>query len=84
MPLENFRAPKTLESRTPYVLAVGAIFGAIAAAWNWFVGFRYNVEVLLVAAAVALGYVTWRYARRAPPAAGPSLEPDSHGEGRQR
>ena len=84
MSLENFRVAKTPESRTPYVLAVGAIFGGIAAAWNWFVDFRYNVEVFFVAAALALGYATWRYAKRARPVSGPSLGPESHGERRQR
>ena len=72
MSLENFRVPKTPESRTPYVLAVGAIFGGLAAAGNWFVDFRYNVEVLLIAAAVVVGYVTWRYVNRAPRSSQPS------------
>ena len=70
MSLEHFRVPKTPESRTPYVLAVGAIFGVIAAAWNWLVDYRYNVEVLLIAIAAALGYVTWRYVKGAPPVSG--------------
>ncbi len=64
MSLENFRVPRTPESRTPYVLAVLAIFGVIGAAWNAFVDFRYNVESLIVVAAAAVGYAVWRSVRQ--------------------
>ena len=68
MSLEDFRVPKTPESRTPYVLALLAILGAVYAALRWFVGFRYSVEVFVLLAAVAVASAVWRstYGRRIP------------------
>jgi hypothetical protein len=64
MSLEDFRVPKTPETRTPYVLALLAIIGAVEAALNWYVGFRYSVELFLLTAAAAIVYAVWRFARQ--------------------
>ena len=63
---ENFRVPKTPETRTPYVLALLAIIGAVNFSLRWFVGFRYAVEVFVLTAVPAVAYVVWRYAREHP------------------
>ena len=54
--MENFRVPKTPESRTPYVLALLAIIGLLGAAVRLFVGSRYSIEMLLMLAAAAGSY----------------------------
>ena len=63
MSLEDFRVPKTPETRTPYVLALLAIIGAVTAALRWFVGFRYSVEAFALIAAAAIAYAVWRFVR---------------------
>jgi len=64
MSLEDFRVPKTPETRTPYVRALLAIIGVANAALRWFVEFRYAVEVFLLTAAAAIAYAVWRFVRR--------------------
>ena len=64
MPLDNFRIPKTPETRTPYVLAVSAIIGVLSGALQWFIGFKYAGGLTLVVAALAIAYVVWRFVRR--------------------
>ena len=63
---ENFRAPKTPETRTPYVLALLAIIGAVNVSLRWFIGFRYAVEVLILTALAAIAYAVWLFLRRRP------------------
>ena len=63
MSLDDFRVPKTPETRTPYVLALLAIIGAVNASLRWFVDFRYAVEVFIVTAVAAVAYFAWRYLR---------------------
>jgi hypothetical protein len=65
--LEDFRVPKTPETRTPYVLALLAIIGVANAALRWFVGFRYSVEVFVLLAAVAIACAVWRFVRQRTP-----------------
>ena len=64
MSLEDFRVPKTPETRTPYVLALLAILGAANASLRWFTGFRYAVEVFVLTAVAAVTYVVWLYLRQ--------------------
>ena len=64
MSLEDFRVPKTPETRTPYVLALLLIIGAVEAALNWYVGFRYSVELFLLTTAAAIVYAVWRFTRQ--------------------
>jgi hypothetical protein len=64
MSLENFRVPRTPESRTPYVLGLLGVLGAVSLAWTAFIGSSYSVEILLVSVAAAIGYVVWRYVRQ--------------------
>jgi hypothetical protein len=59
--LEDFRVPKTPETRTPYVLGLLAILGAANAALRWFVEFRYAVDVSVVIAAAAVAWVVFRF-----------------------
>jgi hypothetical protein len=66
MPLEDFRVPKTPETRTPYVLALLAIIGALNASLRWFVDFRYAVEVFVLLAIAAVAYAIWLFLRRRP------------------
>ena len=66
MPLEDFRVPKTPETRTPFVLALLAIITALNAAFRWFVGFRYSVEVFVLIAATGVAYAVWRFIRQRP------------------
>jgi hypothetical protein len=66
VPLDDFRVPKTPETRTPYVLALLVILGAANAALRGFIGFRYSVEVFVLLAVAAVAYADWRFAR--PPA----------------
>jgi hypothetical protein len=65
--LEDFRVPKTPESRTPYVLALLAILGAVNAALRGFIGFRYSVEVFVLLAVAAIAYAVWRFVRPSEP-----------------
>ena len=64
MSLEDFRVPKTPETRTPYVLALLVIIGIANAGLRWFVEFRYAVEVFLLTATAAIAYAVWRFVRR--------------------
>ena len=63
MALEDFRVAKTPETRTPYVLALLGIIGAVNAGLRWFVGFRYSAEVFVLVAAAAIAYAVWRFVR---------------------
>lgn len=64
MSLENFKPPRTPESRTPYVLALLGILGAANLAWGAFINSRYSVEIFLALTVGAIAYVVWRYVRR--------------------
>ena len=64
MSLEDFRVPRTPESRTPYVLGLLGVLGAVNLAWTAFVGSPYSVEIFLVSAAAAIAFVVWRYVRQ--------------------
>ena len=64
MSLDNFRVPRTPESRTPYVLGLLGVVGAVNLAWTAFIGSSHSVEILLVSAAAVIGYVIWRYVRQ--------------------
>lgn len=64
MSLEDFRVPKTPETRTPYVLALLVVIATVNAALRWFVGFRYSAEVFVLVAAAAIAYAVWRSIRQ--------------------
>jgi hypothetical protein len=66
MPLDDFRVPKTPETRTPYVLALLAIIGVVNGALRWLIDFQYAVELTLIVAAVALVFAVWRFVRQRP------------------
>ena len=61
---ENFRVPKTPETRTPYVLALLSIIGAVNVLLRWFIGFRYALEVFVLIAIAAVAYAIWLFLRR--------------------
>ena len=66
MSLENFRVPKTPETRTPYVLALLLVIGLVNGALRWFIDFQYAVELTILMAAAAVTYVVWRFVRVQP------------------
>lgn len=64
MSLENFRVPKTPETRIPHVLLVLLVIETVALAVRWFIGSRFSVELFVVITAAAIVYVIWRYLRQ--------------------
>lgn len=63
MSLENFRLPKTPESRTPARLLLLGLLGGVTALFRGFVEFRFAIEVVVVTAAAAVVYAVWRFIR---------------------
>jgi hypothetical protein len=64
MALEDFGAPRTPESRTPYVLALLAIIGLARGLWAALEGWAYGAEFVLVAAAAGIAYAVFRFRRQ--------------------
>jgi hypothetical protein len=63
MSLENFKLPKTPESRTPAMLLLIVLIGGVTALVRGFVEFRFAAELVVVGAIAAIGYAVWRFIR---------------------
>jgi hypothetical protein len=64
MALEDFRAPRTPESRTPYVLALLTLIGLVRGLWAVLGDWAYGAAFVLAAAAAAIAYAVFRFLRQ--------------------
>jgi hypothetical protein len=62
--LDQFRDRRTPESRTPYVLLLLAVIGAVVVVWRLLVTSQVGAEILLGVVVAAVVFAIWRFARQ--------------------